>query len=206
MGVQDRRARVDAPVDGRWRLGGHAAHDARTLSGNIHGVRRSVDHLPGGDGEYDGQRDTVGQHGRKVPLSADGRRRFALRILRNSSTDGPVPPMKGALMKFLAALLLLGATTVNAAPPPVAVTLTLPRTSVLQGVPFDIIVHFRNLSGHPVAVGRTAVVTVTPAGGAPVRMARFAHIDSPDASINEANVDLEPGEVRVPAQGALFDD
>jgi hypothetical protein len=99
-------------------------------------------------------------------------------------------------MKFLAALLLLGATTVNAAPPPVAVTLTLPRTSVLPGVPFDIIVHFRNLSGHPVAVGRTAVVTVTPAGGAPVRMARFAHIDSPDASINEANVDLEPGEVR----------
>ena len=81
-------------------------------------------------------------------------------------------------------------------PPRVTVTLDLPAQSLLPGVPFDMTVIYRNLSGQRVAVGADATIVVTPQGGLPNRMKSRASVMPESGFQAVANVVLEPGETR----------
>jgi hypothetical protein len=81
--------------------------------------------------------------------------------------------------------LLLGicafsGTALSVPPSPVSVRVELPRSRVLPGVPFDIVVHVKNESEKPTAVGAWTMLTITPAGRVGVPFRRAQRLDDLD--------------------------
>lgn len=100
----------------------------------------------------------------------------------------------------IAALILLGAVTLIAqqVPPgsPVIATLTLPASSVLPGVPFDMFVAVKNVSKKPVSAGLVAQLHVTLPDGTKF-VAPDRYILQPNQfSAPETSVELAAGESR----------
>jgi hypothetical protein len=66
---------------------------------------------------------------------------------------------------------------------------------ILPGVPFDLSVTYRNLSGRPVAAGALATMIISTANGTPVRLKSPAHVDHPGLR-QSRNFELQPGETQ----------
>lgn len=96
----------------------------------------------------------------------------------------------------LALFFLLGAATAFAAERPVvSVTIDLPYAKILPGVPFDIVVTYKNVSERVVGAGATASLIITPLNGVPVRLPSRAHVDRLDL-VQSHNFELQPGETQ----------
>lgn len=89
---------------------------------------------------------------------------------------------------FFAAVAALGAGQ----PSLVAVTVELPHSTLLPGVPFDMTIRYTNLTDRRIAAGATARVTITPIGAPPITMERWAFIDEADFPTSPRNFELEP--------------
>ncbi|HVE72039.1 MAG TPA: hypothetical protein VNI54_11785 [Thermoanaerobaculia bacterium] len=103
--------------------------------------------------------------------------------------------MKKTLL--ILAVVLVASWPVLAKDGPIVATTSLPYSSVLPGVPFDLNVELKNVSAAPAVVGLVARLVITTADGTEIRPRGTQILEPHSLSEPETSIVLAPGETAV---------
>jgi hypothetical protein len=97
-------------------------------------------------------------------------------------------------LRLILAVAALVPSMLSAAEAPVVVTVSLPYSTILPGVPFDIDVTLKNVSAKPATAGMIAHLIVTLADGTEIRPDAPRVLEPNRYSMLDASIELAPGE------------